>query len=315
MKNFFRIFSILFVFSMMVGTIDAQTKTKIKSTSAKTKVKSDEPAYTERNYAMNASMSDISDISDSVRAYKSVETLLGQNVTLVYDDNTFRGNEPIRKGDFIVAVNSSLDAIKKVVDENMSMEPMDSSWTDSNTEQPAMTEETTMTAEIPGVDNNSIYYSAAQGLMAKGVTAPFEEGKTFKPGATMSEKEVYDILNTVFGYSSPGINTYTNYMSRSKFAMALNNAVATKLLQEYAVIDQRNAELEQVRAAEKARMKEEMEAAAQAKRDSLNAAYKAEQAEIERRALENESTKKHKRKKNKTKVKTDDAKMKVEEQQ
>ncbi len=103
-------------------------------------------------------------------------------------------------------------------------------------------------------------------------------------------------------------------MSRSKFAMALNNAVATKLLQEYAVIDQKNAELEQVKLAEKARMKEEMETAAQAKRDSLNSAYKAEQAEIEKIALENES-KKGKKKRNKTKVKTGDSKMKIEEKQ
>jgi hypothetical protein len=170
------------------------------------------------------------------------------------------------------------------------------------------------TGNIPGLNGNSIYYSAAKGLMDKGITSPFEEGKTFKAGATMTEKEVYDIFNTVFGYSSPGVNPYTNYMSRSKFAMALNNAVATKLLQEYAVIDQKNAELEQVKLAEKARMKEEMETAAQAKRDSLNSAYKAEQAEIEKIALENES-KKGKKKRNKTKVKTGDSKMKIEEKQ
>ncbi len=339
MKKYLKLFSFLFIFSfMMEGTI-AQTKSKIKTKSGKTKIKSDEPAYVERNYATTAAITELSDLSDSARSYTSVQNLLDNNVTLVYDDNTFRGNEPVRKGDFIVALNSSLDAIKKVVDEAaMPVESMDSNMMAINPNSSATmatdataTTDATMAADatvttdatmitdasatpaenVEGLPENSIYNSAARGLMEKGVNAPFEEGKAFKPGALMPEKEVYDVLNSVFGYQSQGVNPYSTYMSRSKFAMVLNNAVSTKLQKEYAVLDQRKAEAEQMRQADKARMKDEMQRMEQAKRDSMNAAYQAEQAEIERKAIENESSKG--KKKRKTKAKTDDSTMKLEE--
>lgn len=309
MKHYLKLLSALFILTISFNSVEAQTKTKIKTKNSKTKVKSEEPAFVERKYGTPTAVTDITDISDSVIAYKSVQNLLDNHVTLTYDDNTFRGNEPVRKGDFIFALNSSLDAIKNMVDSNMpamqdgmaasnTSMPMNndsmSNSTDANMSNTSM--DVANNVEVKGLSSESMYYPAAQGLLAKGITAPFSGDKDFRASAPMTETEVYTALDSVFGYGKAGLNPYGSFMTRSKFAMVLNNAVSKKMMEEYAVIDQKNAEMEEQRKAEKMKMQEEMKQQEQMKRDSLNSAYKAEQMEIERLALEKEAGKKHKRK-------------------
>ena len=111
----------------------------------------------------------------------------------------------------------------------------------------------------------------------------------------MSEKEVYDILNQVFNYDKTGMNPYATSMTRNKFALVLNNAVSNKVQEEYTLIDQKNAEAEQLRQQEKTRLANEMAQQEQMRKDSLNSAYQAEQQEIEKKALEAQSKKKHRK--------------------
>ena len=92
-----------------MGNVEAQTRTKIKTPV---------PKFVEQNFGTPSAVTDITDVADSNRSYNSVKSLVDKHVTLTYDDNTFRGNEPIRRGDFLVALNSSLDAIKNVAVEN-----------------------------------------------------------------------------------------------------------------------------------------------------------------------------------------------------
>ncbi|MEP6597313.1 MAG: hypothetical protein ABJA71_15280, partial [Ginsengibacter sp.] len=141
----------------------------------------------------------------------------------------------------------------------------------------------------------SIYYPATQSLIEKwGVAAPFTKAKKLNAGTPMTEKEVYDILNVVYGYDNTGMNPYTGNMSRAKFATVLNNAIAVKLQQVNDLKDKKDAEEEQVKQQEKMKIATELKASQQMKRDSLNNAYKAEQMEIERKATEAQSKKKRK---------------------
>ncbi len=304
MKHYVKVFGPLFIFSVLIGSAEAQTRTKIKTTATTSK-------FIEHNFGSPSSVTGITDIADSNLAYGSVKSLLDKHVILTYDDNTFRGNEPLRRGDFIVALNSSLDAIQKVKDENNADASSNTSsssgvnnpvnGTANNTtgiaNNPAANAATGTTGGFTDLQQSSIYYPAAHALMEKGITAPFAlaKSKSFNPGAPVTEGEVYDILNQVFGYDKSGMNPYTTYMSRNKFAMVLNNAVSNKLQQEYALIDQKNAQAEQLKQQEKEKLANEMKQQEQMRKDSLNNAYKAEQMEIEKNAAEKDSKKKHKK--------------------
>ena len=296
MKHYLKFFSSVLILSFLMGNVDAQTKVKIKTKTTAT------PKFTEKSFGTPSSVMDVTDISDSSKAYNSVKSLLDKHITLAYDDNTFKGNEPIRRGDFIVALNSSLDALKQVAAEN----GIDSSFNVANTSSngamsaASVAENTsastnTSSTGFTDVQESSVYYPAIQALAAKGVSAPFADSKKFNAGAPMTESEVYDALNKVFGYDKSGMNPYAKTMSRNKFAMVLNNAVSNKLMEEYAMIDKNNAQAEQLRQQEKERLAQELASQEQMRKDSMNNAYKAEQMEIEKRALEAQSKKKHKK--------------------
>ncbi len=285
MKRYLKLISSLFIFSLLMGNVEAQTrtKTKIKAVPA--------PKFVETNFGSPSSITDVTDMADSNRAYNSVKNLIDEHVTLTYDDNTFRGNEPLRKGDFIVALNSSLSAIK-----NFAVENGIDSMRNANNAAAMSTPESSVTnlSDFTDLEEGSVYYPAVQSLMEKGVTAPFTDSKKLDPGAVMSEKDVYDALNKVFNYDKSGMNPYATSMTRNKFAMVLNNAVSTKMQEQYAMVDQKNAAAEQTRQEEKAKMAAEMQEQQQMRKDSLNSAYQAEQQEIEKKALEAQSKKKHK---------------------
>ncbi len=296
MKRYLKFFSSVLIFSFLLGNVHAQTKTKIKTKTTAT------PKFVEQNFGTSSSVTDVTDLPDSNKAYNSVQSLLDKHVTLTYSDNTFRGNEPIRKGDFIVALNSSLDALKQVAASN----GIDSSFNVANADNTnnmsaaSVAENNTPSAMNgqPGftdVQESSVYYPAVQGLTAKGISVPFSDTKKLNAGEPMTESEVYDALNKVLGYDKSGMNPYAKTMSRDKFAMVLNNAVSKKLMEEYAMIDKNNAAAEQTNQQEKERIAQEMASQVQMKKDSLNNAYKAEQMEIEKKATEAQSKKKHKK--------------------
>lgn len=306
MKQYLKVFSTLLLFSFMMVNVEAQTKTKIKHSKTKIKTKA-EPKFVEQNFGTPAAITDITDVADSNRAYNSVKSLVDNHITVTYDDNTFRGNEPLRRGDFLVAVNSALDAVKSLAVQN----GIDSMMSAANTSNAVGVDSSInnnpnantnsmnngmAVSDYSDLQEGSVYYPAVQSLMEKGVAAPLpENSKKLNPGTTVSEKEVYNVLNQVFGYDKTGMNPYATAMTRNKFAMVLNNAVTTKMQEEYAMIDQKNAEAEQMRQQEKQRMAAEMQQQEQARKDSLNSAYQAEQQEIERKALEAQSKKKHKK--------------------
>ena len=289
-----------------MGNLEAQTRTKIKT---------HVPKFVEQNFGTPSAVTDITDVADSNRSYNSVKSLVDKHVTLTYDDNTFRGNEPIRRGDFLVALNSSLDAIKNVavkngidnstnVTTNNATTESTNTVNNANANPSANANANTNIAngtnsinsnQFTDVAESSVYYPAIQALIQKGISVPFSESKKLNPGAPMSEKEVYDILNQVFNYDKTGMNPYATSMTRNKFAVVLNNAVSNKVQEEYTLIDQKNAEAEQLRQQEKTRLANEMAQQEQMRKDSLNTAYQAEQQEIEKKALEAQSKKKHRK--------------------
>lgn len=215
-------FILLIVSVLLIGNSEAQKKkvtTKKNSNTVSI-------ATVTRNFGSPTSVSQIIDVTEADPAFASVKNLIeNYGVTLSYDDNTFKPKEPLKRGDFIVALNSGLNTLKS----KMTAAGLDTSLINTYDRSRGGAYLTTVD-QIKDIKESSIYYPAAKSLIERwGIGEPFSLAKTLSPNSAMPEKEVYDILRVTLGYNSPGINPYTTAMSRSKFAIVFNNALSQKM--------------------------------------------------------------------------------------
>ncbi|GAC1381167.1 MAG: hypothetical protein NVSMB45_05610 [Ginsengibacter sp.] len=181
--------------------------------------------FVERNYSSPASISEVKDIQESDNSYLSVKNLLETNkIILAYDDNTFKSNEPLRRGDFIVSLNSALDVLNKMKTD-MGVDSSVINTLDRNRKGSYLTS----VSQVKDLNANSVYYPAAKSLIETwGISEPFLNNKTLSADKLITEKEVYNILHNSLGYTSTAFNPYATSITRGKFAIALNNAVLQK---------------------------------------------------------------------------------------
>lgn len=226
-------------FLFLFVNVEAQKKiTKKKTTNNTVVIK-----MAERNFGAPASISEITDIIESDPAYQSVKNLVeNYGATVTYADNTFRGKELLKRGDFVVGLNSVLNNLKSKMD----AAGLDSTLINTYDRNRGGAYLTTI-AQVKDITETSIYYPASKSLIERwGIAAPFALNKTLMANTTMPEKEVYDILRVTLGYNSAGANPYTSGISRSKFAIVLNNAVS-----------QKNTEINSLRSVQMAKREEE----------------------------------------------------------
>ncbi len=230
--------------------------------------------YTARNFGKISSITELTDMPETDPAYESVKNLIDKNAVIIsYADNTFRGKDALRRGDFIVAFNSALVTIRKVMDNAGIIGDTSLINTYDRNRGGAYL---TSISQVKDVNDKSIYFSASASLIERfGIAAPFALNKTLSPGSTIAEKEVYDILKATMGYQSAGTNPYTTAMSRNKFAIVLNNAVNQKLSEIYSIQSVMLAN----QAAERKRQMDSLNIVEAARKDSIS-------KEIELRKLE-----------------------------
>ena len=293
MKKFVKIIMLGLFAAMLYGDVQAQKKkVKRSASSKKTTVK-----FTPKEFGTLTSVSDLRDEADSTREYASVKNLIETNgVTIAYADSTFKPKEPLRRGDFIVSLNSALEAIQKSAD-NSGLDSSFSVVTVTTPEvsptpevNPTVTTEdvsqsyVTSVSEIKDLNENSIYYPATQSLIEKWkIAAPFSKTKSLNAGAVMTESEVYDILKNTLGYTSPGTNLYSKAMTRGKFAIVLNNAINQKLSEVNALSTTKSESLDSMRRQQELTLKQQQKQTA----DSL--AKEAELSKIEAQKKETEA--------------------------
>jgi len=287
MKKFVKIITLGLFAAMLFGDVQAQKKKHKKSASSKSTVKK----FTPKEFGTLTSVAVLRDEADSTREYASVKNLIENNgVTLAYADSTFQPKEPLRRGDFVVALNSALEAVKKSADNS----GLDSSASVISTATPSTVTPATTTpdntqaevatvSDIKDLNENSIYYPATQSLIEKWHFVPVTKNKLLNAGEVMTESEVYEILKTTLGYTSPGTNPYSKAMTRGKFAMILNNAVNQKLSEVNALSTAKTEALDSVRRQQELTLKQEEKQ----KADSL--AKEAELSKIEAQKKESEA--------------------------
>ena len=207
---------------LMITNAEAQKKvTKKKTVNNNTVV----IKLTERNFGNPTSIPAITDIIVTDPAYESLKNLIeNYGVTLTYADNTFRPKELLKRGDFVVALNSAFNNLRS----KMEADGLDTALINTYDRNRGGAYLTAIT-QVKDISETSIYYPASKSLIEKwGVAAPFALTKTLNANTTMPEKEVYDILRVTLGYNSAGANPYSAGITRSKFAIVLNNALSQK---------------------------------------------------------------------------------------
>lgn len=283
MKNYKFILLIISVFFLV--NVQAQKK---KVTTKKT---SNTVSITAtRNFGSPTSVSQITDINEADPAYASVKNLIeNYGVTLAYDDNTFKGKEPLKRGDFVVALNSALNNLRT----RMNAAGVDTSLINTYDRNRGGAYLTTV-SQIKDLKEGSLYYDASRSLIEKwGIGEPFSLAKTLSPNSTMPEKEVYDILRVTLGYNSSGANPYTTAMSRSKFAIVLNNALSQKATE----INTLGTVVQNKKDDERRRQLDSLQRVDAARKDSIAKEIQQRKLEAERQEIEARKKLKEKSKK------------------
>jgi hypothetical protein len=271
MKKYVMIMITALSLMLSVGDLQAQKK-KVKKSAKTNTVK-----FVEKSFGTPTTIAEVTDISDSSRGYEAEKNLIeNYGVTLAYSDNTFKGKEPLRRGDFIVAFNSALTTIKKAMDSSA----IDSSMINTYDKNASYI---TSVNDLKDLQPTSVYYPATQALIERwGIAAPFTKAKVMNAGGIMTEAEVYDILKVTLGYTSPGSNPYTTAMSREKFAIVLNNAMNQKMSQVTAIATDKRMAAD----AERRRQELAFQASERQRKDSVAKEIELRRMEAQRKEAE-----------------------------
>ena len=281
MPTFIKLLACLLMLSMSYST-NAQKKGKHTNRiiAKKSSVK-----FTERGYGAPTSVSQITDIDEKSSAFESVKSLIeNYNVAITYDDNSFRGNEILRRGDFIVSLNSAFNGVKKAA----TAAELDTSLINTYDKNRSYL---TSVKDVKDLKEGSVYYNATQSLLERwGVAAPFTKAKALNAGSIVTEAEVYDILKVTLGYASPGVNPFNAGISRAKFATVLHNAISQKI----SVINTLHSTQEAARDTERRRMQDSINISDNIRKQAIAMEIEAKRMEAQKR--EDEARKKLKEK-------------------
>lgn len=220
----FRLILIILSLTTLSNAEAQKHKVVRKTTTSKSSTSKKALTIVERQYGTPTAISSIIDIKENSPSYESVKSLIeNYGVPITFSDNTFHGNESLKRGDFVVALNGAYNAIKTSAT-NAGLDTSIMNTYDRN--------RTFLTSikDLKGLSPESPYFNEAQALIEKwGVAAPFPKSKIFIASSPVSETEAYDILKVTLGYVSGGSNGLNNAITRDKFALVLNNAIAQKI--------------------------------------------------------------------------------------
>jgi hypothetical protein len=195
---------------------------------------------------------------------------------MVYDDNTFRGNANLKRGDFVVSYASALQSIRRAT----KRDSLDTVLVNTYDRNRAYINSVTQVKDLkPG----SIYYVAVQNLLEDwGINAPFTKAAVLNAQSLFYQDELYDILRVTLGYQYRGITPGKVAVTRNHFAIILDDALNQKMKQ----IDSLAAKNKARADAEKARVNALIEQIEQNRHDSISKEIEARKIEAQKKEEE-----------------------------
>jgi hypothetical protein len=249
---------------------NAQNKKSTVTVRAHTKV-------TEKGFGSPQSISDVKDVLENNEAYNALKDLIEKHkVTIVYADNTFLGNANLKRGDFVVSYNAALDRIKDAI-KNAGL---DTSLVNTYDRNKAYI---TSVTQVKDVQPGSVYYISVQSLLEEwGINAPFTKAALLNANSLFYQDELYDILRVTLGYDYGTFKPKKVAVTRSGFAIVLDDALNQKINQVQMLRDEKKAKDD----AEKARVNAIIQQIQQNHRDSISKEIEMRKQEAEKKEAE-----------------------------
>lgn len=272
-----KIIKVASVLTVLLFTSHFSQGQKTKSASSKNRVS----ISVIRGYSQPQSIDDVKDVSKNSETYNALKEIVERyHVTIIYDDYFFRGNDNLKRGDFVVSFASALESIRTATKNAM----LDTVLVNTYDRNKAYINSV---SEIKDVKPGSIYYPSVRSLLEDwGINAPFTKAGVLNAQSLFYEDELYDILRVTLGYRYSGILPKKTPVKRNRFAIILDNALDQKMKE----IDELNSQKQAKENAEKAKVDSLIKQTEQTRRDSIS--KEIEERKIEAQKKEYEARKK-----------------------
>jgi hypothetical protein len=266
MKKYLPISFVAFIFFIASHSLEAQSKKNTVTVKAHA-----------IGFGHPQSISEVKDILENNEAYNALKDLIeNHHVTIVYADNSFLGNNNLKRGDFVVSFNSALEIIQ-AAGKRDSLDTVLINTYDRNRAY------ITSVSQVKDIKPADIYYNAVQSLLEQwGINAPFTKAAVLNANSLFYEDELYDILRVTLGYEYGNGKPARVLVKRSRFAMLLDNAINLKM-QQIKILANEKKEKED---AEKARVKAIIQQIEQNHRDSVSKEIEMRKIEAQKKEIE-----------------------------
>ena len=216
MKKYLPFIFIAFEFFLYSGTLNAQAKKNIVTVKA----------HATMGFGTPQSINEVKDVLENNEAYNSLRDLIeNYHVTIVYADNSFLGNNNLKRGDFVVSFNSALEIIQEATKKD-SLDTVLINTYDRNRAY------ITSVTQVKDIKPGDIYYNPVQSLLERwGINAPFTKAALLNANSLFYEDELSDIFRVTLGFEFEKGKPARVPVKRYRFAVLLDEAINLKMQQ------------------------------------------------------------------------------------
>lgn len=169
--------------------------------------------------AQITSISQIKDVRTTDKHYMALQSLVERYG--VFSDETFRGNDPLTREEFVVLLNKSLDMLVELAgstDENISAYELINSFSANQTN-------ITSISQIKDIKASYSQYIHLQSLAERYGIDICDVDKNFRPTKTVTEKEFYTWIAKIFNGSANSSPSATKAITRSEWIIVMEAAL------------------------------------------------------------------------------------------
>lgn len=169
--------------------------------------------------AQVTSISQIKDVKTTDKHFMALQSLVERYG--VFSDETFRGNDPLTREEFVVLLNKSLDMLVELAgstDENISAYELINNFSANQTN-------ITSISQIKDIKASYSQYIHLQSLTERYGIDICDVDKNFRPTKTVTEKEFYTWIAKIFNGSANSSPSATKAITRSEWVIVMEAAL------------------------------------------------------------------------------------------
>ena len=184
--------------------------------------------------AQLTSVSQLKDVKTTDNYYAAVKSLVeSYGVLGAFPDNTFRGDSPLTREQFVVILNRSIDRMNEVNEATYRGEEPDDDDLGImgliNVPYDVNKTFITSTSQIKDVKPSAAYYAALQSLVERYGINIADADNNLRAANAITEKEFYIWIGGIFGGKYVGSASATNAITRGASMIIMNDALNSML--------------------------------------------------------------------------------------